>query len=170
MELWKAASPEDYFEFHPYATYSEEEEEEEKRPENNDEEAGSDSEQEDEEMVKTSTEGLLFVHQTKDQRRLLERYGNEISMLDATYKTTRYSLPLFLVVVKSNVDYQIVGSFVIQSETTDAIYEALSVLLKVMEPQVECLVFYGALIRRGNVCNWQVVSRYVKSLAHTSII
>ena len=49
-------------------------------------------------------------------------------MLDATYKTTRYSLPLFFVVVKTNVDYQIVGSFVIQSETTDSIYEALSVL------------------------------------------
>ena len=84
--------------------------------------------EEDEEMVTTSTKGLLFVHQTKDQRRLLERYGNEISMLDATYKTTRYSLPLFFVVVKTNVDYQIVGSFVIQSETTDSIYEALSVL------------------------------------------
>ena len=49
-------------------------------------------------------------------------------MLDVTYKTTRYSLPLFFPVVKTNVDYQIVGSFAIQSETTDAIYEALSVL------------------------------------------
>ena len=49
-------------------------------------------------------------------------------MLDATYKTTRYSLPLFFVVVKTNVDYQIVGSFVVQSETTDTIFEALSVL------------------------------------------
>ena len=70
----------------------------------------------------------MFVHQSKDQRRLLERYGDEICMLDATYKTTRYSLPLFFVVVKTNVDYQIVGSFVVQSETTDAIFEALSVL------------------------------------------
>ena len=70
----------------------------------------------------------MFVYQSKDQRRLLERYGNEICMLDATYKTTRYNLPLFFVVVKTNVDYQIVGSFVVQSETTDAIFEALSVL------------------------------------------
>ena len=37
-------------------------------------------------------------------------------------------LPLFFVVVKTNVDYQTVGSFVVQSETTDAIFEALSVL------------------------------------------
>lgn len=124
VEIWKAGSPDDNFEFHPYATYSEEE----KRPENGDKGFETDSEQEDEEMVKTSTKGLLFVHQTRDQRRLLEQYGNELSMLDATYKTTRYSLPLFFLVVKTNVDYQIVGSFVIQSETADAIYEALSVL------------------------------------------
>ena len=123
MEFWKARSPNDNFEFHPYATCSEEE----NRLKNSDEVNDTDSEQEDE-MVKTSTKGLLFVHQTKDQRRLLQRYGNELSMLDATYKTTRYSLPLFFLVVKTNVDYQIVGSFVIQSETTDAIHEALSVL------------------------------------------
>lgn len=49
-------------------------------------------------------------------------------MLDATYKTTRYSLPLFFRVVRTNVDYQIVGSFVVQSETADAIFEALMVL------------------------------------------
>ena len=121
VELWKGASTDDSFEFHPYATYSSEEE---NRPEN-DEGSSSESEEEDEEMITTSTKGLLFVHQTKDQRRLLERFGNEISMLDATYKTTRYSLPLFFVVVKTNVDYQIVGSFVIQSETTASIYEAL---------------------------------------------
>ena len=84
VEIWKAGSPDDNFEFHPYATYSEEE----NRPENEDEGNNTDSEQEDEEMVKTSTKGLLFVHQTRDQRRLLERYGNELSMLDATYKTT----------------------------------------------------------------------------------
>ena len=124
VEFWKAESPEDNIEFHPYATYSEEE----KRLENSDEGNGTDSEQEDEEIVKTSTKGLLFVHQTRDQRRLLQRYGNELSMLDATYKTTRYSLPLFFLVVKTNVDYQIVGSFVIQSETSDAIHEALAVI------------------------------------------
>ena len=110
--------------YHPYATYASEEES--MRPEE-DNDRESDNEGEDERIIKRSTKGLLFVHQSKDQRRLLERYGNEICMLDATYKTTRYSLPLFFVVVKTNVDYQIVGSSV-QSETTDAIFEALSVL------------------------------------------
>ena len=75
VRQWKVASPDDSFQFHPYAMYSSEEE---NRPQHGDKESGSDSEEEDEEIVKTSTKGLLFVHQTKDQRRLLERYGNEM--------------------------------------------------------------------------------------------
>lgn len=71
---------------------------------------------------------LLFIHQNAWQRRLLERYGNDICLLDATYKTTKYALPLFFVVVKTNVDYQIVASFVTQNETTESIAEALGVL------------------------------------------
>lgn len=57
---------------------------------------------------------LLFVHQTSTQRHLLKRYGNHICLLDATYKTTKYSIPLFFVALRTNVDYQIVGSFAIQ--------------------------------------------------------
>ena len=71
---------------------------------------------------------LLFVYQNEEQRRLLKRYGNELSLLDATYKTSRYSLPLFFLVVKTNVDYQIVSAFVIESETTKGILEALQVI------------------------------------------
>ena len=49
-------------------------------------------------------------------------------MLHATYKTTNYSLPLFFVVVKRNVDYQILASFILQSVTAESIYEALAVI------------------------------------------
>lgn len=49
-------------------------------------------------------------------------------MLDATYKTTKYALPLFFVPVKTNVNYQIVTSFVTHNETTESISEALGVL------------------------------------------
>ncbi|XP_068739310.1 uncharacterized protein [Montipora capricornis] len=125
MELWKEASPDNSFEFHPYATYAIEEESPRRTDDGGD---GQNDSKGDEQIVRTSTKGFLFVHQTRDQKRLLERYGNEICMLDATYKTTRYSLPLFRDVVKTNVDYQIVGSFVVQSETADAIFEALMVL------------------------------------------
>ena len=67
---------------------------------------------------------LLFVHQSKEQKRLMRKYGNHIGLLDATYKTTRYAIPLFFVVGKTNVDYQIAGSFSVHKETTEAIAEA----------------------------------------------
>ena len=70
----------------------------------------------------------MFVHQTKSQRILLGRYENSICLLDANYKTTKYWLPLFFVVVKTNVNYQVVASFVLQDETTAAITEALSIV------------------------------------------
>ena len=59
---------------------------------------------------------------------LMRRYGNEMILLDATYKTTRHALPLFFMVVKTNVDYQIVPSFVAEKETQEAITEALEVI------------------------------------------
>lgn len=73
---------------------------------------------------------MLFVHQTAWQQRLLRLYGNDICLLDATYKTTRYALPLFFLAVKTNVNYQVVGSFVIEDETVRSIKEALEVLSK----------------------------------------
>ena len=48
--------------------------------------------------------------------------------MDATYKTTKYSIPLFFVCVKTNVSYSVVAEFIIQSEMKDDIFEALSVL------------------------------------------
>ncbi|XP_066935327.1 uncharacterized protein [Clytia hemisphaerica] len=79
-------------------------------------------------VINDGSSRLLFVHQTNFQRRMLKRYGNKICLLDATYKTTKYSLPLFFVAVKTNVDYQVVASFVTQDETTAAITEALSII------------------------------------------
>ena len=76
----------------------------------------------------TSSNRLLFIYQSEWQKKLLSRYGNELSMLDATYKTTRYSLPLFFLVVKTNTDYQVVASFTIQEEIQESIAEALSMI------------------------------------------
>ena len=61
---------------------------------------------------------FLFVCQSKWQKYLLRRYGSELILLDAAYKTTRYSLPLFFLTVKTNMDYQIVAIFVTENETT----------------------------------------------------
>ena len=63
-----------------------------------------------------------------------------MALLDATYKTTRYALPLFFLVVKTNVDYQIVAAFIIESETTKGIMEALQVI-KLWNPEFEPRTF-----------------------------
>lgn len=73
-------------------------------------------------------ENFLFVYQKKWQKDLLQRYGNEILLLDATYKTTRYALPLFFLVVPTNLDYQIVAAFVIENESKESITEALNIV------------------------------------------
>ena len=75
-----------------------------------------------------TTQRLLFVHQSFNQKWILEKYGNEICLLNATYKTTKYSIPLFFLAVKTNVDYQIAGSYAMQDETTDAISKAVAIL------------------------------------------
>ena len=49
-------------------------------------------------------------------------------MLDATCRETRYALPLFFLVVKTNIDYQIVTVFVTENETEESIEEALSII------------------------------------------
>ena len=110
--VWRERYPEDCFFFRP-CTVS---------PENPASEEG------DGEVEADITQNLLFIHQTTWQKRLLARYGNEITLLDATYKTMRYELPLFFIVVKTNVNYLVVGSFIIQRETTASIEEALGIL------------------------------------------
>ena len=73
---------------------------------------------------------LLYVHQEEWQQHLLRRYGNTIVLIDATYKTTKYELPMFFVTVKTNVGYTPIADFVVQSETSDQIKEALRVIAK----------------------------------------
>ena len=48
---------------------------------------------------------ILYVHQDQWQKDLLIRYGNLLTLMDATYKTTKYSVPLFFLCVKTNVSY-----------------------------------------------------------------
>ena len=62
------------------------------------------------------SDNLVFAYQSSWMKRLLKTYGNEICLLDATYKTTRYALPLFFMVLKTNVDYEVVGAFVCEGK------------------------------------------------------
>ena len=52
---------------------------------------------------------MLYVHQEKWQRDLMRKYGSNICLMDATYKTTKYDIPLFFICVLTNNGYEIVG-------------------------------------------------------------
>ena len=96
---------------------------------NKDDRIEGDIEEEEQEMKfknEDSVHSLLFVYQIKWQRRLFQRYSGDMLLLDATYKTTRYVLPLFVHAVKTNVDYQIFETFITENETKQAIKEALT--------------------------------------------
>jgi len=71
---------------------------------------------------------LLWVHQESWQRDLLLKYGSTITLIDATYKTTKYDLALFFLCVPTNVNYAVVAEFVVQFETAECISEALSII------------------------------------------
>ena len=57
------------------------------------------------------------------------RYPNLV-LMDATYKTCKLALPLFFLVVRTNVGYSVVAEFIIQHEDTTSITEALKILRK----------------------------------------
>ena len=98
MEKWKAAHPEDYISYRPHQVDSDD------------------------------GKGLLLVHQTEWQRRLLEKYGSQIVLLDATYKTTRYAVPLFFLTVKTNVSYTVVATFLVENEKAVTLMEVLQII------------------------------------------
>ncbi|KAI8490412.1 hypothetical protein Bbelb_316800 [Branchiostoma belcheri] len=70
---------------------------------------------------------LLFCYQTAWQQRLLHLYGQQMCLLDATYRTCRYSVPLFFLCVRTNVSYSVVGVFVTHSECSADVQEAINV-------------------------------------------
>jgi len=71
---------------------------------------------------------VFYVSTKKSERDLLAKFGNTITLIDATYKTTKYEISLFFLSVKTNVGYMVVAEFIISSESAEEIAEALSVL------------------------------------------
>ena len=59
-----------------------------------------------------------------------------MTLVDATYKTTKYDLPLFFVTVRTNVGYKVAAYFIVQSESTEQILEALNI----PEPTLEASI------------------------------
>ena len=120
IKEWQEQNPSDKYFFRKYSDICEEASEKDSVEEDNDAE----------EIKLTSPlsyQKFLLVHQTPWQRRLLCKYANLICLLDATYKTTRYFLPLSFLAVKTNFDHPVVATFVIQDEGTETIKEALEI-------------------------------------------
>ncbi len=70
-------------------------------------------------------QSLLWIHQEEWQNQILAKYGNTITLVDATYKTTKYNFPLFFLSVHTNVGYCAAAEFAVQSESAENISEAL---------------------------------------------
>ena len=70
----------------------------------------------------------MFVHQEEWQRRLLLRYGSDLVLMDAIYKTTKYAIPFFFVRVHTNVGFKVVAEFLFQNEDNECITEALNII------------------------------------------
>lgn len=61
-------------------------------------------------------------------------------LLDATYNVSVYDLPLFFMVVHTNVDCQVVAAFMLEDEKASSIQEALSII-KTSNPEWSPTVF-----------------------------
>ena len=78
---------------------------------------------------------MLFVYKSFEMKKMFHRFGNELLLLDATYKTTKYTLPLFFLVVKTNLIFQVCAVIVLQEESTEMIAKALNTM-KMWNPEV----------------------------------
>lgn len=109
IEEWKKSYPDSEHFFRPYVSAKLEDNPPEESPEK-------------------FQQTLLWVHQTKWQREMLSKYGNTMTLMDATYKTTLYDLALFFITVRSNAGYIVAAEFIIQTESSEQIEEALNVV------------------------------------------
>lgn len=71
---------------------------------------------------------VIFAHQSKWQQHIMQLYGRDMILVDSTYNTTVYSLPLFVVCVMTNVGYVSVASFLLSDEREESVATALKLL------------------------------------------
>lgn len=106
IDEWKMTDPYSSFHFRPYTT----------------------AEKGNMQPLPELQQSFLWIHQTQWQKEMLVKYGNTMTLIDATYKTTLYDVPLFFVTVRTNVGYTVAAEFIIQSETSEDIEEVLGIL------------------------------------------
>jgi len=70
----------------------------------------------------------FLLHQSQWQVDMLRRYGSAVCLIDATYNTTVYRLPLFMLCVLTNSGFIVVASFLTSDETSASIVAGLRIL------------------------------------------
>ena len=76
----------------------------------------------------TVEETLSYIQQEDWQKELLTCYGNTVTLMYATYKTTKYSIPLLFVYTKTNVSYSVVTEFIYTTDYSDVEIAAVNKL------------------------------------------
>jgi len=75
--------------------------------------------------LRDDSAGVVMLHQSRWQQRMLALYGQAICLLDATYKTTWYDMPLYFLCVSTNVVYVNVATMLLCDDKADSIETAL---------------------------------------------
>ena len=78
--------------------------------------------------VNTESVKLCFVYQSKEMGRLYRKYGCNLVLLDATHKICKYTIPLYLLVVQTNVNFQVVAVIVVEDESSELLTQALGIV------------------------------------------
>ena len=72
----------------------------------------------------SSDVNLLFVYQSEDMLRLYRKYAVNLILVDSTHKICKYTIPLFLLVVQTNVNFQVVAIIIVEEESTEQLTQA----------------------------------------------
>jgi len=84
--------------------------------------------------TKKNTENVInqkiyFSFQTQDQQRLLKKYGSQLIITELSKQTINLPFPFYGVFVATNVDYQLVYCFIIQTRNKACVKEGLELLV-----------------------------------------
>ena len=71
---------------------------------------------------------MTFIYQSTEMQQMFQRRDNQLIILDWAYKTTKHALPLFFLVIKANVNFQVSTVIVLQEESVNMITRALSIV------------------------------------------
>ena len=116
IEEWKRSSPTSNHFFRPYIKKSDIENEYQSAGKEAQNDGINLNNEEENDCVQGFTDEcsqtFLWIHQEKWQKDLLVKFGNTITLIDATYKTTKYEVALFFLCVKTNVGYVVVAGFI----------------------------------------------------------